>query len=203
MKFPDAAAIADTAKQAAKWAAENPKSATMYGLAGTAIAAPAIIAGPALAAAGFTANGVAAGSFAAGAQAGIGNVVAGSTFATLQSAAMAGYGAAIVNGVIQAGGVAAAIATGGVAAAQAKFCKTSESSDITLIEKPWAWLKDDIYKSHTCEEPDIGNDKSLKPLKEAVEQTWPKIPEEMIKQLVGSVPQQIESFMKAKEASKY
>lgn len=43
------------------------------------------------------------GSAAAGFQAGIGNVVAPSLFATLQSAGAAGYGAAVVNGAIQAG----------------------------------------------------------------------------------------------------
>ena len=43
-----------------------------------------------LSAIGFTAEGIAAGSIAAGIQSGIGNVVAGSTFATLQSAGMSG-----------------------------------------------------------------------------------------------------------------
>ncbi|OTA86310.1 hypothetical protein M434DRAFT_399952 [Hypoxylon sp. CO27-5] len=124
MKFPDAATIAaaaDVAKQAAKqapkWIAENPKSAAMYGVAGVATIVPVAIAGPALAAAGFGANGIAAGSVASGIQAGIGNVAAGSVFATLQSAGMAGYGAAIVNGVVQAGGAAVAVAT----AAKANF----------------------------------------------------------------------------------
>ncbi|RMZ67750.1 Interferon-induced 6-16 [Pyrenophora seminiperda CCB06] len=48
--------------------------------------------------AGFTAGGIAAGSIAAGIQAGIGNVAAGSIFATLTSAAMSGYGVPIVFG---------------------------------------------------------------------------------------------------------
>lgn len=46
------------------------------------------------------------GSIAAGAQAGMGNVAAGSLFATLQSAAMGGYGAATVNGIVQGAAVA-------------------------------------------------------------------------------------------------
>ena len=49
-----------------------------------------------------------AGSAAAGMQAGIGNVVAGSAFAVLQSAAAGGAGAAVVNGVV--GGTAAVVA---------------------------------------------------------------------------------------------
>lgn len=52
---------------------------------------------------------------AAGAQAGIGSVVAGSTFATLQSAAMGGYGVAAVAGVVQTAGVAIAGTAGGLA----------------------------------------------------------------------------------------
>ncbi|PQK16857.1 hypothetical protein BB8028_0007g00580 [Beauveria bassiana] len=50
-------------------------------------AAHGLVAAPILGAAGFTANGVAAGSAAAAVQSGIGNVVGGSVFATLQSAA--------------------------------------------------------------------------------------------------------------------
>jgi hypothetical protein len=53
------------------------------------------------------------GSFAAGVQAAMGDVLAGGGFATLQSAAMSGYGAPIVNGVAQAIGGAAAV--GGLA----------------------------------------------------------------------------------------
>lgn len=54
------------------------------------------------------------GSIAAGIQAGIGNVVAGSAFATLTSAGMGGYGAAVVAGAAQAaGGAAAAVGAAG------------------------------------------------------------------------------------------
>lgn len=45
------------------------------------------------------------GSIAAGVQAGIGNVVAGSAFAILQSAGAGGAGAAIVGGAVQAAGI--------------------------------------------------------------------------------------------------
>lgn len=55
------------------------------------LVAGAVAAGCAvLPAIGFTAEGIAAGSIAAGIQSGIGNVVAGSAFATLQSAGMSG-----------------------------------------------------------------------------------------------------------------
>jgi hypothetical protein len=52
-----------------------------------------------------------AGTIAAGVQSGIGNVVAGSAFATLQSAAAGGYGVAAVNGVIQGTTVVAVAAS--------------------------------------------------------------------------------------------
>ena len=45
------------------------------------------------------------GSAAAAIQAGIGNVTARSVFATLQSAAMGGYGGAVVGGLVRAGAV--------------------------------------------------------------------------------------------------
>ncbi|KAF2024472.1 hypothetical protein EK21DRAFT_94053 [Setomelanomma holmii] len=61
--------------------------------------------------AGFTATGVAAGSIAAGIQAGIGgSVAAGSVFATLTSAAMAGYGVPIVFGSVW--GISSAVCWG-------------------------------------------------------------------------------------------
>lgn len=51
------------------------------------------------------------GSLASLTQAEIGNVVAGSAFATLQSAGMGGYGVSVVNGAVQAGGVVIIAAT--------------------------------------------------------------------------------------------
>ncbi|KAL2884165.1 hypothetical protein SGCOL_000103 [Colletotrichum sp. CLE4] len=93
-------------KKAIDWMRENPGTTTCYGLSASSLAvlaAPALVAAPALGLAGFGSQGIVAGSAAAGIQAGIGNVVAPSLFATLQSAGAAGYGAAVVNGVIQAG----------------------------------------------------------------------------------------------------
>jgi hypothetical protein len=52
------------------------------------------------------------GSLAAGCQSALGNVVSGGAFATLESAAMGGYGVAIVNSAVQVG-------VGGVAAGAA------------------------------------------------------------------------------------
>lgn len=80
------------------------------------LAAPMAAVAPALGLAGFSSGGIVGGSIAAGAQAGIGSVAAGSTFATLQSAAMGGYGVAAVAGVVQAIGGVIAGAAGGIAA---------------------------------------------------------------------------------------
>lgn len=54
----------------------------------------------------------AAGSAAAALQAGVGDVVGGSAIATMQSAAMGGYGLAFVNGVVQGGSIVVATAAG-------------------------------------------------------------------------------------------
>jgi len=116
--------LVPAAGQAAAWVAKNPGTAATCGVAGGAlvvVAAPALVAGPALAGLGFGAQGIAANSVAAGIQSGIGNAVAPSLFATLQSAGAAGYGAAVVNGVVQAGGAAVALASGGAAAINAKL----------------------------------------------------------------------------------
>ncbi|KAK5993551.1 hypothetical protein PT974_06985 [Cladobotryum mycophilum] len=98
-------------------AAENPVTAAAVGVGLLTAAVPAILSSPFMLAAGalgFTANGVVAGSIAAAVQATIPNVVGGSTFAILQSAAAGGTGLAVVNGVAQvAGGTVAAV--GGLA----------------------------------------------------------------------------------------
>ncbi|TEY39385.1 hypothetical protein BOTCAL_0460g00050 [Botryotinia calthae] len=60
---------------------------------------PGIFTAPFLALLGFVALGPAAGSIASLTQSIFGNVAAGSVFAALQSAGMAGYGLAIINGV--------------------------------------------------------------------------------------------------------
>ncbi|KAF2753406.1 hypothetical protein EJ05DRAFT_541919 [Pseudovirgaria hyperparasitica] len=72
---------------------------------GIMIFQPALIFGPLLSLMGFTAVGPAAGSLAAAWQASLGTVAGGSLFAILQSAAMAGYGAVIVGGVLTTGAV--------------------------------------------------------------------------------------------------
>lgn len=92
------------------------------------VVGPGIIASPLLTAGGLTSNGVVGGtqiflshchklrlikligSIAATVQSSIGNVVAGSTFATLQSAGAGGPGLAAVNAAIQlaGGGIASA-----------------------------------------------------------------------------------------------
>ncbi|QBZ55905.1 hypothetical protein PoMZ_00811 [Pyricularia oryzae] len=80
-------------------------AAIAIGVAGaTMLFAPALIALPALSLIGFGASGPIAGSIAAAVQSGIGSVVAPSLFATLQSAAMGGYGVAAVFGTVQAAG---------------------------------------------------------------------------------------------------
>ncbi|TLD11525.1 hypothetical protein PspLS_11423, partial [Pyricularia sp. CBS 133598] len=84
-------------------------AAAIVGAAGiTMLVAPALIALPALGAVGFSASGPVAGSIAAAIQSGLGSVVAPSLFATFQSAAMGGYGAAAVFGAVQVGGGAMA-----------------------------------------------------------------------------------------------
>ncbi|KAF4984462.1 hypothetical protein FZEAL_363 [Fusarium zealandicum] len=98
--------------KAMQFAKDNPVTAVCIGTSAVVIAAPALVAGPALGAVGFGANGIAAGSAAAGIQSGIGSVAAPSLFATLQSAAAGGYGAAAVHGVVQ--GAGALLGAGGL-----------------------------------------------------------------------------------------
>ncbi|KAI2463748.1 hypothetical protein F4781DRAFT_437090 [Annulohypoxylon bovei var. microspora] len=188
-----AEAVKQAAIQASKWAAENPKSAVVYGVAGAgagaALLAPAVIAGPALAAAGFSAKGIAAASLASGAQAGVGNVVAGSVFATLQSAGMAGYGAAIVNGVVQAGGAAVALAAGGSAAMQANKRKHPRNTDLRLIENMWTLLKADIKESKGDGTDAPENITDSTEVIDAEEQAWHPGPGDMTNDQTGSVPQ--------------
>merc|ERR1711971_1328196 len=76
------------------------------GVLGIGGAAIAVSAAPiALGAVGFSSGGVVACSIAAGTQAGIGNVVAGSTFAVLQSAGAAGLGVGSTAAIGTAGAV--------------------------------------------------------------------------------------------------
>ncbi|KAI2616325.1 hypothetical protein GGR54DRAFT_241830 [Hypoxylon sp. NC1633] len=174
-----------------EWASNNPITATAYGVAaigaGVAIAAPAAIAGPALAVAGFGADGIVKASIASGVQAGIGNVAAGSAFATLQSAGMAGYGAAIVNGVVQAGGAGAALASGGAAALKAKLCGLPKPNPYAnLMEDFWScWeakqvLEDDGVKGETSHS-----------IREATSMWWsldPEFSEDIVEKVMKSIP---------------
>ncbi|KAG6197129.1 hypothetical protein E4U50_007983 [Claviceps purpurea] len=74
---------------------------TAFVAAGVLVAAvPALAVAPVLGSLGFGALGPVAGSAAAGIQSGIGNVAAGSLFATLQSAGMGGAGIAVVNAAV-------------------------------------------------------------------------------------------------------
>ncbi|CBF81248.1 hypothetical protein AN5765.2 [Aspergillus nidulans FGSC A4] len=90
---------------AAKWAVENPGAAasTVVGIA--VIAAPGFVVSPTLTMLGFGPGD----SLAATAQSVVGNVAAGSTFATLQSAGAGGAGLAVIDGAVQAGGLAVGI----------------------------------------------------------------------------------------------
>ncbi|KAL4936559.1 hypothetical protein BDV06DRAFT_91344 [Aspergillus oleicola] len=97
------------AAKTAKWASNNPAFAATTACSVAIVTVPGIVVAPVLSVLGFGAGGVQACSIAAGQQSAIGNVVAGSTFATLQSAAAGGYGVAVVNGVAQAGGLAMGI----------------------------------------------------------------------------------------------
>ncbi|KAG8630678.1 hypothetical protein KVT40_002297 [Elsinoe batatas] len=88
-------------------AKQNPGAAAGVAVAATGfsvLVAPAIVSAPALLMSGFGSTGVVAGTAAATTQSTLGNVAAGSVFATLQSAGAGGFGLAAINGAIQIGG---------------------------------------------------------------------------------------------------
>lgn len=99
------------AQETANFAKENPGL-----IAGVLLmVAPEIITGPFMGIAGlfgFTPAGIAAKSVASGAQSAVGNVVAKSAFATVQSAATGGYGSAVLAGIVRVAGGAVAGADG-------------------------------------------------------------------------------------------
>lgn len=129
-------------KEGVAYAAKNPKNVAGGAVVGSGLlvaAVPAVVTAPALAAAGFgslgpvagwspappessprvwmrLANAVITGTVAAGVQSWIGNVVGGSLFATFQSAAMGGSGAAAVAGAAQGAGATVVAIGGGVMA---------------------------------------------------------------------------------------
>ncbi|KAK3487961.1 uncharacterized protein B0T23DRAFT_387020 [Neurospora hispaniola] len=94
-----------------EWISRNRTQAAGIGLGlagATIVAAPALITAPAVGALGvlgFGSGGIAGGSLAAGVQAIIGNVAAGSWFASLTSTAMGGYGLAGLTTAVQSAGV--------------------------------------------------------------------------------------------------
>ncbi|KAL1891827.1 hypothetical protein Sste5346_007370 [Sporothrix stenoceras] len=89
------------------------------GAAGGVAAVPAVVTGPLLSALGFAAGGVVKGSLAAAWHSVIGNAVAPSIFATLQSAGMVGYGAPVVAGAVSTAASGTAVA---IIAVCAKVC---------------------------------------------------------------------------------
>uniref|UniRef100_A0A7S3GNG6 Uncharacterized protein n=1 Tax=Spumella elongata TaxID=89044 RepID=A0A7S3GNG6_9STRA len=98
-------ALWGAAEAATTYVQQNPTATIVGGIvlgaAAAVLAAPLVIAN-----AGFSSSGVKGGSFAAGVQSSIGNVAAGSAFATLQSVG--------ATGVLTAGVISAAAATGAV-----------------------------------------------------------------------------------------
>ncbi|PKK49225.1 hypothetical protein CI102_4796 [Trichoderma harzianum] len=106
------------AQRLGKAARENPLLAVATVATGTGllvVAAPAVLTAPIMSfagAAGFTPAGIAASSAASAIHASIGNVVAGSVFATFQSAAAGGYGVGVLAGAAQTAGGAVAGAGG-------------------------------------------------------------------------------------------
>ncbi|KAK1773530.1 hypothetical protein QBC45DRAFT_427457 [Copromyces sp. CBS 386.78] len=124
-------------RRAKEWIKQNPKAAAALGLTAgglTVVAAPALLTGPVLSMMGFGSSGVVGGSVAAGIQGMIGNVVAGSWFATATSAAMGGYGVPVVAAVGQGVGAAAAFVGGAYAAKELRNEKEGEEADGGKVE---------------------------------------------------------------------
>ncbi|KAL4756425.1 uncharacterized protein BDW70DRAFT_14433 [Aspergillus foveolatus] len=113
--------FASLAALAAEWAAKNPGSAASTAAGIAVIAAPGLVVAPTLSILGFGPGGVQACSLAASAQGVVGNVAAGSTFATLQSAGAGGAGLAVIDGVVQAGVLAVGVGNVGLARVRARL----------------------------------------------------------------------------------
>ncbi|KAL4914028.1 hypothetical protein BDW62DRAFT_191261 [Aspergillus aurantiobrunneus] len=109
------------ATQAAGWANENRLLAATTVVGGAVALVPGLVVAPALSALGFGAGGVQACSVAAGTHSAIGNVAAGSAFATMQSAGAGGAGLAVVNGVAQAGAATVSFGSAGLAWVKARL----------------------------------------------------------------------------------
>ncbi|KAJ5524741.1 hypothetical protein N7494_011391 [Penicillium frequentans] len=101
---------ANLTAEAFAWSVQNPTPAAWAGLGITGafiLAAPGLVTAPALSIIGVLGNIKAASVFAV-ARSSIGNIVAGSPMAIVQSAGAGGSGLAVVNGVAQLGGAAMA-----------------------------------------------------------------------------------------------
>ncbi|OIW31334.1 hypothetical protein CONLIGDRAFT_680044 [Coniochaeta ligniaria NRRL 30616] len=118
--------MASAAAMAKTCAVDHPYLASGVVVVVGMVAMPGVVTAPVLGLLGFGSGGVAAGSIAASAQAGIGNVVAPSAFATLQSAGAGGAGIVVVNTVVQGAGV---LVGGVTAAAQALSGRVKHTSD--------------------------------------------------------------------------
>ncbi|KAF9691625.1 hypothetical protein EKO04_010442 [Ascochyta lentis] len=92
------------------WIAAHPYQTAFQIVNGVIICTPAAATVPVLAALGFGANGPLAGSVASGVMSYFSFVPAGGVFATLQSAAMGGYGASAAAGAAQAGAALSSVA---------------------------------------------------------------------------------------------
>ncbi|KAF3073856.1 hypothetical protein CFAM422_004231 [Trichoderma lentiforme] len=136
----DTGVVAGTITQLRKIAWENPLLTAATVVTGTGllvVAAPAIVTAPLISlagAAGFTSGGIAATSAATTVHASIGNVAAGSIFATLQSAAAGGYGVGVLTGAAQTAGGAVAGA-GGLGGILAYLKKKGKSQPELTDEK--------------------------------------------------------------------
>ncbi|PSR92187.1 hypothetical protein BD289DRAFT_187022 [Coniella lustricola] len=115
------------AGNATEWAKGHPGTIVGVSTGAMLVAAPMAAAVPVLAVVGFGIWGPVPGTIATCAQAGLGGTVAaGGLFATLQSAAMGGYGVATVAGAVQGLGAGVVAVTGGVSAWMDKKDSVSE-----------------------------------------------------------------------------
>ncbi|KAI0103218.1 hypothetical protein GGR51DRAFT_561902 [Nemania sp. FL0031] len=144
------AATADQGKKATNWAAENPGKAAALGTGAVLVAAPMMVAAPVLGVAGFGANGIVAGSVAAGVQSSIGNVIAPSVFAALQSAATGGYGVAAVSTAVQ--GIGGVVASSAGAMSILKQVKKQEEENATVEGDETSIIADEVHQEKNDDE---------------------------------------------------
>ncbi|OTB00835.1 hypothetical protein M426DRAFT_323946 [Hypoxylon sp. CI-4A] len=184
--------MSETAGKVWDWMKKNPRKAAIYSIGtvgGVAVVAPAAIAAPVLGVFGFGANGIVGGSFAAGIQGMIGNVAAGGIFATLQSAGMAGYGAAVVNGVVQAGGAFTAY----------KAFLKSHDDNHSPVDILTALLLVSVHEGYSDEEFPPDNGVQLEELSQVTEHSWGQLPVDAVRELSEVSPQWIKARSKESE----